>query len=201
MLLFVGNVRAQTIICPPSTVPYPGPAWTGPITFPENISGTSCSVLVTLCVRNNYAGALEYFIESVDPVSMSGCSTLTPQQIIIGAVTALEQDASVVSSQITPPPCINGGYMVVESDLAHCWEMGWPTPPPGGGGVTPFYVPCSGATSFCETSCEWCVGPTGGLQKSDCSSTDTFNGECSDPPVDNGPWVANTCYNIHPCGN
>ena len=196
--------RAQTFTCPSSSFPSPGTTWYGPLYMNELISGTMCTVQITFCEGVESDGTIDFYIEAVNPSDADCGPPLTQSQLILGGIAAFESDPNVLSVGggpiFTIPSCVGGYYQEVSYTVAYCWQMAWPPPPPPDChcGITPFYIPCTGDVSYCVKSCEWCYDVASSqYEETNCTSSGTFQGECSDPPPDG--WVTGTCYDIHPC--
>jgi hypothetical protein len=199
-LLINSKAQAQ---CPDST-------WST-YTISEFLPGTTCYVLVDFCWKWDSDGVYHVLFDDVSTSGPdSGCFFLTPQEMILGAITAFE------ANPYFPPgsggvivPCGSGGGGVggggettlIRYSVQECWQLnaqGAPVECPGMG------IGIIGKSCFtgggCTTVCDYCKEPDGTIVELSCTSTNTYSGACSIAPP-NGPWVPCECYDIKPCGD
>ena len=197
-LLFINsNARTQ---CPDST-------WST-YTMGEILPGTTCYVTILFCYKTDTDGVFHVIFEGVSTSGPdSGCYFLTPQQMILGAISGFEaQPFLPPGSGVTIVPCGSGGggagagmTTVIRYSVQECWQLnaqGAPVECPGQG-INLIGGACLGGG--CLTVCEYCKEPDGTIVEVSCVSTKEYDGDCAIAPT-NGPWTPCECYDIQPCG-
>jgi hypothetical protein len=181
MLLFVGNIRAQTD-CPTSLLPT-GCSWGNSNSSRDvPIPGTTCIVQIHYCYvccnGQNYL-----YISNMYPLS-SACEDVDPQLYENAAATSIFNTIADLGCN----PCPNGSTVVTVA-FPTCWVKG------GVSGAWTFSG-CGTTTCYCLLSAT--VTCTDGVATlSGCTSTTV--GTCSTCITDPGGanlWVSGICYSL-----
>lgn len=182
------NARAQ---CPDGS-------WSGPASWGVQIPGTSCFVTTYYCWKNNPDGSISFIITAIVAPNTSPCSTLTPQQIVSGAISGFWVNPPVPVGVVIQP-CGQGPTIVYAFTTSPCWHE-------NSSGLPIEYGnnPYQNSTTFlscgdgsCVTSCQYCqVG--GHIVEVSCSTQLGLSGNCAEPPTD-GPILMDVCYDLNPC--
>ena len=201
--------RAQ---CPPANVPDPSITvpWDGPNHQYETLS-SGCLVLVTYCIR--YVGGVEQVIFTGvfpwnDPSPSNPCNGMAPGDIIRQGIQEVMTDANIgLMNQLNP--CDGTTYTIISDITATCWGIQHSINP-ATGYLQDYYGPCFNGTSWCQTTCGYCMsigsiypgGPSDQqiAEPFNCTYQYFYSGDCQ-AELTESPWLPEQCYDINPCGS
>jgi hypothetical protein len=180
--------------CPDSTMPDPGPAWSGPYTKVITIPGSLCQETITYCDRDRNGGLgplnWEVYITSVTPVSGSICTGISPETMI---QTAFDSISIGDSLDFDAPDCGHLNYQSVTTFRMGCWKFQYDP------NRIPIFSACEGG-NYCTMTCQVCRDPvTHKLIVHACTLTTVGDPNCPVAAPGLADWKEGVCYNL-PCG-
>jgi hypothetical protein len=186
LLLFTGDVRAQTPECPTSVLPT-GCSWGNSNgAFPITIPGTSCTVQIQFCYVC-CSGTNYFYISAMIPQS-SACDDVDPQ-LIENAADAWLFSAAALNGQCPIGPC--PATTEVSVMTPSCWVKN---------GVSGAYTfdACGTGSCYCQLTAQVCISQPGNVVHIS-GGTSTLIGmtcTCASDPGISTLWVTGTCYQL-----